>query len=182
MAPFNAWPILFLSFPILVLLIDGIASRGRSGLIAAADIGWWFGFGYFLASLYWLGYAFLVDAATFGWLLPFAVLGLPAILAIYTALGVVLARLLWQRGAMRILALAVCLTATEWLRGHAFTGFPWNVFGYALTTPLALALAQAASVLGLWGLTFVAVAIVASPATLFDQDAKKRRPLLPLTL
>jgi len=131
MAPFNAWLVLFLTFPVLVLLIDGIASRGWSGLIAAADIGWWFGFGYFLAGLYWLGCAFLVDAATFGWLLPFAVLGLPAILAIYTALAVVVARLLWQRGAMRILALAACLTATEWLRGHAFTGFPWNAFGYA---------------------------------------------------
>jgi apolipoprotein N-acyltransferase len=162
------------------LLIDGIASRGWNGLIAAADIGWWFGFGYFLAGLYWLGYAFLVDAATFGWLLPFAVLGLPAILAIYTALGVVLARLLWQRGATRILALAVCLTAMEWLRGHAFTGFPWNAFGYALTEPLALA--QAASVFGLWGLTFMAIAVCASPATLIDQDAKKRRPLLPFAL
>ena len=180
MAPFNAWLVLFLTFPVLVLLIDGIASRGWSGLIAAADMGWWFGFGYFLAGLYWLGYAFLVDAATFGWLLPFAVLGLPAILAIYTALAVVVARLLWQRGAMRILALAACLTATEWLRGHAFTGFPWNAFGYALTTPLALA--QAASVLGLWGLTFIAVAVCASPATLVDQDAKKRRPLLPVAV
>lgn len=180
MAPFNAWPVLFLTFPVLVFLIDGIASRGFSGLIAAADIGWWFGFGYFLAGLYWLGYAFLVDAATFGWLLPFAVFGLPAILAIYIALAVVLARLLWLRGAMRILALAVCLTATEWLRGHAFTGFPWNAFGYALTAPLALA--QAASVLGLWGMTFIAVAVCASPATLLDQDAKKRRPLLPFAL
>jgi apolipoprotein N-acyltransferase len=180
MAPFNAWPVLFLTFPVLVLLIDGIASRGWNGLIAAADIGWWFGFGYFLAGLYWLGYAFLVDAATFGWLLPFAVLGLPAILAIYTALGVVLARLLWQRGATRILALAVCLTAMEWLRGHAFTGFPWNAFGYALAEPLALA--QAASVFGLWGLTFMAIAVCASPATLIDQDAKKRRQLLPFAL
>jgi apolipoprotein N-acyltransferase len=180
MAPFNAWPVLFLTFPVLVFLIDGIASRGWSGLVAAADIGWWFGFGYFLAGLYWLGYAFLVDAATFGWLLPFAVIGLPAILAIYTAVGVAAARLLWQRGTVRILALAVCLTASEWLRGHLFTGFPWNAFGYALTAPLALA--QAASVLGLWGLTFIAVAVAASPATLFDQSAKKRRPLLPLAL
>jgi apolipoprotein N-acyltransferase len=180
MAPFNAWPVLFLTFPVLVFLIDGIASRGWSGLAAAANIGWWFGFGYFLAGLFWLGYAFLVDAATFGWLLPFAVLGLPAILAIYTALGIVLARLLWQRGAVRILALAVCLTATEWLRGHAFTGFPWNAFGYAFTAPLALA--QATSVLGLWGLTFIVVAVAASPATLFDQNAKKQPPLLPLAL
>lgn len=180
MAPFNAWPILFFTLPTLVWLIDGIGGRGWSALGAAAAIGWWFGFGYFLAGLYWLGYAFLVDAQTFGWLLPFAVVGLPAVLAIYTALGVALARALWQRGALRVVALGVSLTAAEWLRGHAFTGFPWNAFGYALTTPLVLA--QAASVLGIWGLTFIAIVVFTSPATMFDDRTQTRRPWLPFTL
>ena len=92
MAPFNAWPVLFLTFPTLVWLIDGagVGPLGRDG--AAAATGWWFGFGYFVAGLYWIGYAFLVDAPTFGWLLPFAVIGLPAVLAIYTAFGVAVAR------------------------------------------------------------------------------------------
>jgi apolipoprotein N-acyltransferase len=180
MAPFNAWPILFFTLPTLVWLIDGIGGRGWAALTAAAAIGWWFGFGYFLAGLYWLGYAFLVDAQTFGWLLPFAVVGLPAVLAIYTALGVALARALWQRGALRVVALGVSLTAAEWLRGHAFTGFPWNAFGYALTTPLALA--QAASILGIWGLTFIAIVAFASPATLIDDRTQTRRPWLPFAL
>ena len=48
--------------------------------------GWWFGLGYFVPGLYWIGYAFLVDAPTFAWLMPFAVLGLPAYLALFTAL------------------------------------------------------------------------------------------------
>jgi apolipoprotein N-acyltransferase len=180
MAPFDAWPVLFLTFPTLVWLIDGAGGRGWDGIVAAADIGWWFGFGYFLAGLYWIGYAFLVDAPTFGWLLPIAVIGLPAVLAIYTALGVALARALWMRGALRILALGVCLTASEWLRGHLLTGFPWNAFGYALTAPLALA--QAASVCGIWGLTFIAVVVFASPATLADDRTETRRPWLPLAL
>ena len=30
------------------------------------------------------------------------------------------------------------LMAGEWLRGHLFTGFPWNVLGEALTYPLVL--------------------------------------------
>jgi apolipoprotein N-acyltransferase len=180
MAPFNAWPILFFTLPTLVWLIDGIGGRGWSALAAAAAIGWWFGFGYFLAGLYWLGYAFLVDAQTFGWLLPFAVVGLPAVLAIYTALAVALARALWQRGALRVVALGVSLTAAEWLRGHALTGFPWNAFGYALTAPLALA--QAASVLGLWGLTFIAIVAFASPATMIDDRTQTRRPWLPFAL
>ena len=180
MAPFDAWPILFLTFPTLVWLIDGTGVGRWNGVTAAAVTGWWFGFGYFLAGLYWIGYAFLVDAPTFGWLLPIAVIGLPAVLAVYTALGVALARMLWARGAIRIIALGVTLTASEWLRGHLFTGFPWNAFGYALTAPLALA--QAASVFGIWGLTFIAVIVFASPATLSDDPSEIRRPWLPLAL
>src|SRR5579863_7250437 len=180
MAPFNAWPVLFLTFPTLVWLIDGAGAARWGGVIAAAATGWWFGFGYFVAGLYWIGYAFLVDAPEFGWLLPIAVIGLPAVLAIYTALGVALARLLWAKGALRIVALGVALTTTEWLRGHLLTGFPWNAFGYALTAPLALA--QAASVFGIWGLTFIAIVVFASPATLGDDRAETRRPWLPLAL
>jgi apolipoprotein N-acyltransferase len=180
MAPVNAWPILFLTFPALVWLIDGAASGRWNGIFNAAATGWWFGFGYFLAGLYWVGYAFLVDAPTFGWLLPFAVIGLPAGLAIFMAFGVALARLLWTRGAMRILALAIAVTIAEWLRGHVLTGFPWNALGYALTTPLILA--QSAAIVGIWGLTFIAVIVFASPATLVDDPAETRWPWLPLVL
>ncbi len=180
MAPFNIWPVLFLTFPTLVWLIDGSGSGRWGGVAAAAATGWWFGFGYFLAGLYWIGYAFLVDAPTFGWLLPIAVIGLPAGLALFTAFGVALARILWTRGAPRILALAVALTAAEWLRGHVLTGFPWNAFGYALTGPLALA--QGAAIVGLWGLTFIAVAVLASPAALTDDRAETRWAWLPLAL
>lgn len=173
MAPFNAWPVLFVTVPIAVWLIDG-AGAGRFGGVAAAALsGWWFGFGYFIAGLYWIGNALLVDAQTFAWLLPLAVLGLPAGLALFTAFGFALARLIWTPDASRLLALAAALTASEWLRGHLFTGFPWNAFGYALTEPLALA--QSAALVGLWGLTFIAVAVFASPVALFDERAVTRR-------
>ncbi len=178
MAPLNAWPILFLTFPTLIWLIDGAALGRWGGIMVAGVTGWWFGFGYFVAGLYWIGFAFLVDAPTFGWMLPFAVLGLPAVLAVYTGLGTALARCLWTRGAARILALGIAMTMTEWLRGHLFTGFPWNTYGYALGSPLELA--QTASVLGIWGLTFLAVVLFASPATLTDDRAETRRPWLPL--
>jgi apolipoprotein N-acyltransferase len=111
--PTDIWPLPFITFPILVWLVDGTAGAGLRGLLAAAAAGWWFGFGYFLAGLYWIGHAFLVDAKTFGWLLPFAVIALPAAMAVYTALGLVLARLIWTRGAARVLALAVSLTIAE---------------------------------------------------------------------
>src|SRR5881275_1783612 len=166
MPPFNAWPILFLTFPVVLWLIDGAGAGRLRGVPAAAMAGWWFGFGYFVPGLYWLGYAFLVDASTFAWLMPFAVLGLPAYLALFPAFGFALARLIWTRDGSRVIALAISLTISEWLRAHVLTGFPWNTFGYALTEPLALA--QAASLIGLWGLTFLSVAIFASPAVLID--------------
>ncbi|GLR84174.1 apolipoprotein N-acyltransferase [Bradyrhizobium iriomotense] len=174
LAPFNAWPVLFLTFPVLVWLIDGAGGGRFGGVPAAALTGYWFGLGYFVPGLYWIGYAFFVDAQTFAWLTPFAVLGLPAYLAIYTAIGFGLARLLWTKDAARILALAASLTIAEWLRGHALTGFPWNALGYALSEPLPLA--QTASLIGLWGMTFLTVAIFASPAALIDRTADRKIP------
>lgn len=174
LAPINAWPILFLTFPVLIWLVDGSAAGRWSGTMTAAVAGWCFGFGYFVAGLYWVGYAFLVDAKTFGWLLPVAVAGLPAYLAIYTGVGLAAARLIWVRGPARVLALAAMLTGAEWLRGHLFSGFPWNTFGYALTEPLALA--QSVSLTGVWGLTFLCIAICTSPAVLADDLADTPHP------
>jgi apolipoprotein N-acyltransferase len=174
MAPFNAWPVLFVTFPVVVWLIDGAAAGKWRGVPAAAISGYWFGLGYFVPGLYWTGNAFLVDAPTFAWLMPFAVLGLPAYLALFTAFGFALARLIWTRDASRLLALAIALTISEWLRGQLLSGFPWNAFGYALSEPLALA--QTASLIGLWGMTFLTVAIFASPAVLIDGSSRGRKP------
>jgi apolipoprotein N-acyltransferase len=130
MAPFNAWPVLFVTFPVAVWLIDGAAAGKWRGVPAAAMAGFWFGLGYFVPGLYWTGNAFLVDAPTFAWLMPFAVLGLPAYLALFPALGFALARLIWTRDASRVLALAIGLTASEWLRGHVLSGFPWTTWSW----------------------------------------------------
>ncbi|MGA2125381.1 MAG: apolipoprotein N-acyltransferase [Xanthobacteraceae bacterium] len=179
LAPLNIWPVMFLTFPLLVWLLDGAAAARLGGVTAAFVSGWWFGFGYFITGLYWIGIAFLVDAKTFAWLMPFAVVVFPAGLAVLTGLGLALARLLWTRGASRVIALALSLTIAEWVRGHVLTGFPWNAFGYALTGPPALA--QGAALIGLWGLTFLAVLVFASPALLADDPAETpRRWLLPL--
>jgi apolipoprotein N-acyltransferase len=180
--PFHLWPVLFVTFPVVVWLLDGIPtarSFGSFGLRAAAWTGWWFGFGYFLAGLYWFGYAyhFAVDMAVLDWLLPVAVMVVPAVLAVFTALGLALARLVWPERPVRILSLAASLTAAEWLRGHVFSGFPWNAFGYALSESLVLA--QSAAWVGIWGLTFFAVVIFAGPATLADDPVTTRRRWLP---
>jgi apolipoprotein N-acyltransferase len=176
MAPLHVWPALFITFPLVVWLIDGAGAGRWNGLGAAAASGWWFGFGYFLAGLYWIGAAFLVDADKFGWLLAPAVLALPAGLAVFMAAGFALARFLWTPGPLRVVTLAAALTVSEWLRGHLLTGFPWNALGYAFAEPLALA--QGFALVGLWGMTFLAVLVFATPAVLADEPSDTPRPWL----
>ena len=187
MAPFFLWPVLFLTLPVLVWLIDGAGAQAprrlplrtamslrdgaavRRPILRAASSGWWFGFGYFLFGLFWIGEAFLVEADKFAWLLPFAVTLMPAGLALFTALACAAARLAWPEGVARIIVLAITLSGAEWLRGHVLTGFPWNVLGYTLTWPLPLM--QSAAVLGIYGLTLFTVLIFASPLVL-SADAR----------
>ena len=138
----------------------------------AASAGWWFGFGYFFAGLFWIGEAFLVEADKFAVLIPFAVTLMPAGLALFWASAAGVAALTWVPGWSRIATLALTLSAAEWLRGHVLTGFPWNVLGYALTWPLPLM--QTAAFLGIYGLTLVAVPVFVAPAVLWVDGGKRR--------
>jgi apolipoprotein N-acyltransferase len=176
MAPFFVWPVLWLTLPALVWLIDGALSPHNPSSparwyqrpeIAAAAVGWWFGFGYFLAGLFWIGEAFLVEAEVFAWLLPFAVASLPGGLALFHAAAAGIAARLWRAGPCRVLVLALTLSAMEWARGHVFTGLPWNVLGYALTYPLPLM--QSAAVFGIYGLTLIAALVFALPPVLWAE-------------
>ena len=176
-APFFLWPVLFLTLPVLVWMItpdDGEARTRRSVTRAFKD-GWWFGFGLFFAGLFWVGEAFLVEAEVFGWLLPFAVTLLPAGLALFYAAAAAITHILWRPGVSGLLVFAVTFAAAEWARGHILTGFPWNVLGYALTgTDLQM---QSAALIGIYGLTLVAVLVFAAPLVLAS-EARRDATLL----
>lgn len=164
MAPFFFSPVLLLTLPVLVWLIDTSAAGGtdrKAAMRRAAISGWFFGFGYFLFGLFWIGEAFLVEAEKFAWLLPFAVTLLPAGLALFFATAAAAAQRVWTPGLARVVILALALAVAEWLRGHVLTGLPWNVLGYALTWPLPLM--QSASVLGIYTLTVLTVIAFAAP-------------------
>lgn len=161
LSPVNIFPVLIVSFSALVWLMDGVSSRR-----GAFALGWWFGFGYFSAGLYWTGFALFVEADKYAWLLPFAVFGLPAVLAVFSGLGVLAAWMTGRRGVPGVIALAVAWTAVEWLRGHVLTGFPWNLVGYAWADwgPVV----QLASTIGIHGLGLLTVFGAALPATLAE--------------
>lgn len=162
--PGNIVPLLLISFPILIWLVDG-AANGR----AAFFTGWWFGFGHHLVGLYWISNALLVDAARFAWLIPLIACGLPAFLAVYAGAASWATRRLGGRGPRRVYAFAAAWAAAEWLRGHLFTGFPWNLLGYVWTDVEAML--QFTAVVGIYGLSLLTVLAAAAPAALVSPAA-----------
>jgi apolipoprotein N-acyltransferase len=170
MPPFGLWPVLFFTMAVAVLLLDGVADPrpSRRRFRAFLD-GWLWGFGYFVAGLWWLGAAFLVEADRFAWAMPLGVMGLPAVLALFPALGFLLAHLLWRPGWARLPAFAGAMALAEMARATLFTGFPWNSLGQALAQNLHLA--QSASLVGLHGLTVLALLAFAAPAVALTREA-----------
>lgn len=165
-APWDFFAVCFVSFPVLVWLLDGAESDRTRRIFfrhsRAFAIGWWFGFGYFLAGLWWIGNALLVEADSFAWALPIAVLGLPALLAVFWGFGTMAARLFWSDDIGRIAALAAGLAIAEWLRSFLLTGFPWNPIGFAaMPVPMLM---QSVALTGVIGMNALAVFVFALPA------------------
>lgn len=125
--PVNFWPVLFVCVPLVWMLAETQAGGWRK----AFRLGWCFGFGYFLFTLHWIGFAFLVDAEDYLWMMPFAVIGLVAFLSLYWGLAFAAVRLSGRRGLGGFLLFCASLGAAEMLRGRLLTGFPWGAPGLA---------------------------------------------------
>jgi apolipoprotein N-acyltransferase len=164
-APLECFPALLAGYALLVCLLDGASETPRPVRRAAA-LGWAFYFGQFLIGWHWIVYPFLIYPDVTQWELPFASL-LPAGVALFGALACGLAILFWRQGPSRILVFAVMMALSEWLRGHLFTGFPWNLSAYGWGASLAIL--QAASLMGAYGLSFLTILLGASLAELFSQ-------------
>ena len=183
MPPLNLVPILWIGFPGLMWLIDGARTRRQ-----AAGDGWRFAFGFFVPVLYWTTLSLFVDIAQFWMLVPAALFGLPAFLALGPAAAAGIAHSIPAGGSRRILVFVVAMSALDWGRGHApFGGFPWALMGYAWSAdglPL-LAVLQSTALFGIYGLTLVTLLVACLPARLGQpgtSDQLLRSPVLGVLL
>jgi apolipoprotein N-acyltransferase len=169
MAPFYLTPLLPLAYCALLVIVDAarIRPRGRRASFAA---GWAFGFGFHVVGLYWLAFSFFVQAKEFAWMAPFAVLGMPAFLGLFSGAAMLAYAALAPRGARRIFVFAAVFSLAEYGRGHILTGLPWNLPGQALAG--AAAGVQSAALWGVYGLSLAVIVIALAPAALSAQGAK----------
>lgn len=178
--PLFVLPALFVAMPIWVWALDGAERLGgiRRFFGPAFTIGFAFGLGYFIVAFHWLGFAFLQEGGLYLVLMPIAVVALAALIALFWGLASAFAHLFWSAGALRIVVLATFLSLFEWLRGTQLSGFPFDLLGYALTANDEMA--QLASVIGVYGLTFVAALISPTAALIWPADQRSlTRRLVP---
>jgi apolipoprotein N-acyltransferase len=150
-APLGLWPATLMGLGGLAWLL-GRATDGK----AAFWLGQAAGTGYFALSLAWIVDPFLVDAASYGWMAPFALLLMAAGMALFWAAAAWVG--FWTRPVA--LGFALAFTGVEWLRGVILTGFPWAMVGHVwIGTPLD----QLAALVGPSGLTLVTLVAVALP-------------------
>ena len=163
MPPLYWLPLAVLGLVAFVWLWDGAPTAG-SALLR----GWAWGLGHFAVGSYWVLEAFFVPPADYALLGPPMVLGLAALLGFFPAMAAWTAKKLALRwtflgaGWRRLVVLAILWTVAEWLRGHVFTGFPWNPLAHvwAFATPLL----QGAAVVGVYGLGTISFLLLAAPA------------------
>jgi apolipoprotein N-acyltransferase len=175
--PVDLTPLLLIAFPGLLWL-----DEGSTGAWASFRLGYVFGFGFFIGGLYWIAAALFVDIARYWWAVPIAAAGLPAAFALYIGLTLLAANLVVGhfrlRGAARVLTFAIAWALSEWIRGHAFTGLPWNLIGYAWSGafPGAILILQSVAWVGIYGLSFLTVLAATLPALLGTTSLSRISP------
>ena len=158
--PFGILPGL-LGYGLIFAVVD--LSRGKARLRSAFLRAWLGGCAYFVVSLWWLAEPFQVDAAHQGWMAPFAVAFTAMFMALFWGSAGALYRALAGRTAARAMLFAAALSLCEWLRGHILTGFPCDLPGASWRAGSAPS--QIASIVGVYGLTWITLALACAPFT-----------------
>lgn len=150
--PFSWFFMVFFSIIGLLWLLNTSQLNSKKHAFA---IGWWFGFGHFTTGLYWIAFALGVNLEQFWWLIPFSVLGLPAILSLFIAPITLLTRIFALKGLGQAIIFSMLWAVFEWLRGHLFTGLPWNLIAYTWIPYESMS--QAFSIFGAYGFGLITV-------------------------
>lgn len=153
--PFHIFPTLFLSFPVLLWLITKAPNK-----IKAFKTGYYFGFSFFAFGLSWINNALLIDANTFGWLIPIAFLASGLFFGLFIAIPSWLTKY-FKSPISQYLGFSAFMVLSEWIRSFFLTGFPWNLFGTTLAFNLQLI--QTAAIGGTYLLSLAVIMACSAP-------------------
>lgn len=171
-APVFLFPILFITFPLFYFLITKSEAKKE-----AYFIGFFFGFGHFITGLYWISYALFFDINQFWFLFPFALVGIPAAIAIlYIGPFALIMSFIKINHFSRIIIFSILWVVFELARNYFFSGFPWNLLGYSLCFNDEIV--QLASVTGIWGLSLVVIFSSSLVYLMFESKKNTKKVIL----
>jgi len=168
--PYNYFIINFITFSLFFIFIFKIKKKISSHK-SLFKYGWYFGFGYFMFSLYWVVISLTFDQS-FKFLIPVAIVLLPALLAIFYGLTAHLFSILYSKNVVGSFFIFSILFGTiEFIRGSILTGFPWNLIAFSFSDSIYFI--QILSIIGTYSFNLICISLFTVPAVFILRKSKK---------
>jgi len=172
--PYGYYIINFFTFTLFFFFIFNKKKENKSNFFFF-KCGWFFGFGYFLSSLYWISISLTFDES-FKYLIPFSLILVPSFLAVFYGLITLLFSLFYSKKiTSSFLVFSVAFGTIEVIRSFIFTGFPWNLIAFSFSENIYFL--QVLSIIGTYSFNLICISIFTCPA-LFLLRQKKNEVFL----
>ena len=170
LTPYNFFFINFFTFSFFFFFLFKELNKNLNKKICFF-YGWLFGFGYFISSLYWVSISLTFDP-DFNFLIPFSIILIPAFLALFYGLSSLLFVIIKPKTVLSAFFLfSLLLGTTEFVRGHIFTGFPWNLIVHSFSEKVLLI--SIVSIIGTYSLNMIIISIFTLPVLFVIGNSKK---------
>jgi len=169
--PYNYFIINFFTFSLFFIFLY---TQKKKNLTSKSffKYGWFFGFGYFLSSLYWISISLTFDES-FKYLIPLAIILLPAFLGLFYGVITYLFSIFYSKNLISsFLIFSILFGSVEFIRGFIFTGFPWNLISYSFSENIYFI--QILSVIGTYSFNLICISFFSVPAVFILRKDRKQ--------